>query len=62
MVLDNYTTMMAVTSTSLDCSILPVFSSACKTGDLVKVEGVILRVDKEASLQWMECGTCQSDK
>ena len=51
-VLDNYNTMMAVTSTI--CLDLLVFSSACKTGDLVKVEGIILRVDKEASLQWME--------
>lgn len=28
--------------------------------DLVRVEGVVLRVDQEVSMQWMEC--CQSDQ
>lgn len=60
--LDNYSAIMAVTCTSLDCSSLPAFSSACKRGDLVRVEGVVLRVDQEASMQWMECNTCQSDQ
>ena len=49
MVLDDYTTTITV--------IFPVFFSACKTWNLVMAEGVILRVDREASFQWMECGS-----
>jgi len=62
MVLDNYSSMMAITSTKLDYSSLPVFSSTSNVGDLVKVEGVILRVDKNSSMQWVECSECNSEK
>ena len=62
MVLDNYSSMMAISSTKLDHSSLPVFSSTSNIGDLVKVEGVILRVDKDSSMQWVECSECKSEK
>lgn len=61
MFLDYYSTMMAVTSVTLAFHTLPAFSTASKVGDLVKVEGVILRVDKDASMQWMECSVCMSE-
>jgi hypothetical protein len=41
---------------------LPAFASACKEEDLVRLEGVVLGVDQEVSMQWMECNTCQSDQ
>jgi len=62
MVLDNYSSMMAITSAKLDYSSLPVFSSTSNVDDLVKVEGVILRVDKDSSMQWVECSECNSEK
>jgi len=61
MFLDYYSTMMAVTSATLAFHSLPSFSAASKNGDLVKVEGVILRVDKDTSMQWMECSVCMSE-
>ena len=58
LLLDYYSVIMAITYTSLDCTTLPEFSSACKRGDLIRVEGVLLRVDQEAFMQGMECKTC----
>lgn len=48
--------------TETDLSFLPVRSGASKVGDLVKIEGMVTRVNQQASLQWMECDLCSSDE
>ena len=46
----------------LDLAFLPGRSGSSKVGDLVKIQGMVTRVDQQASLQWMECDVCSSDE
>ena len=48
---------------TVDISRLSLFSlrSSSAPGDLCVVEGPVVSVDQEASLQWVECDNCQSE-
>ena len=60
--LDGYSSIIAVTPVSAEISFLPTRSSSSNAGDLVRIEGMVTKVDEKASLQWMECNLCKSDE
>ena len=61
--LDGFSSIISMKKKSgTDLSFLPVRSGASKVGDLVKIEGMVTRVNQQASLQWMECDICSSDE
>ena len=60
--LDGFSSIIRAKKTEIDLSFLPVRSSSSKVGDLVKIEGMVTRVNQQASLQWMECDICGSDE
>ena len=60
--LDGFSSIIRIKKTVIDLSFLPVRASASKVGDLVRIEGMVTRVNQQASLQWMECDTCGSDE
>ena len=60
--LDGFSSIIRTKKTEVDLSFLPVRSSSSKVGDLVKIEGMVTRVNQLASLQWMECDICGSDE
>ena len=60
--LDGFSSIIRMKKTEIDLGFLPVRSGVSKVGDLVKIEGMVTRVNQQASLQWMECDLCRSDE
>ena len=61
--LDGYSSFTNIINTSKpDLTYLTPKTKSSQVGDLVKIVGVVTKINEEMSLQWIECSTCGSDE
>ena len=51
-----------VITTKPDLSFLAPKTKTSQVGDLVKITGVVTKINEKTSLQWIECPKCRTDE
>ena len=63
MYLDGYSAIINVSpSPQIDFQVFPPRTKKCQSGDLIKIEGVVTKINVQLSMQWLECSLCKSDE